>query len=183
MRRAATDARSAGATPATRARTAPWSPSHRTSSDSSSSAALPTDRTASCSATGSADRPTAVTLREGSGWSRTITSTMSPRVPNAPENSFARSYPATFLMTLLPARASVPSASATRIPSTRSRGAPYRCLRGPESAVATTPPMVAPPWSGGSRASICPAAANAYAVAQPVRPPPMMTTSDPFDPR
>ena len=47
-----------------------------------------------------------------------------PSVPYEPVNSLARSYPATFLITLPPAFATVPSASATVIPTTRSRAEP-----------------------------------------------------------
>src|SRR3954468_21917770 len=62
-------------------------------------------------------------------------------------------------MTFEPARATVPSGSATCTPSTRSRTAWYRWRSGPLSAVAISPPIVPPP--GGSTASICPALANA----------------------
>src|SRR4051812_1720672 len=62
-------------------------------------------------------------------------------------------------MTFEPARATVPSGSATCTPSTRSRTAWYRWRSGPLSAVAISPPIVPPP--GGSTASICPAPANA----------------------
>src|SRR3954465_12328490 len=62
-------------------------------------------------------------------------------------------------MTFEPARATVPSGSATCTPSTRSRTAWYRWRSGPLSAVAISPPIVPPP--GGSTASICPALAKA----------------------
>src|SRR3954471_21437300 len=62
-------------------------------------------------------------------------------------------------MTFEPARATVPSGSATCTPSTRSRTAWYRWRSGPLSAGAISPPIVPPP--GGSTASICPALANA----------------------
>ena len=55
-----------------------------------------------------------------------------------------RSRP-TFLMTLPPARAIVPSDSTTVTPTTRSRTPPYLWRSGPESLVATIPPIVAPP--------------------------------------
>src|SRR3954452_3623523 len=61
-------------------------------------------------------------------------------------------------MTFEPARATVPSASATCTPSTRSRAAWNRWRSGPLSPVATSPPIVPPP--GASTASIWPAAAK-----------------------
>ena len=69
-------------------------------------------------------RPSAVAVAGGSGWRRTATSTMAPSVPKDPANSFARSYPATFLITLPPVFAMTPSESATVIPTTRSRTPP-----------------------------------------------------------
>src|ERR1700759_5030539 len=58
----------------------------------------------------------------------------------------------------------VPSLSATVMPTTRSRAAPYRWRSGPESAVATTPPIVAvaasPRPSGGGSDSILPGPAE-----------------------
>src|SRR3954470_13948903 len=62
-------------------------------------------------------------------------------------------------MTLPPDLTTLPSGSATLTPRTRSRGPPKRERSGPESALATRPPMVAP-RSGGSRASIWPSEAN-----------------------
>src|SRR3954454_11237419 len=62
-------------------------------------------------------------------------------------------------MTFEPARATVPSGSATCPPSTRSRTAWWRWRSGPLSPVATSPPTVPPP--GASTASIWPSAANA----------------------
>ena len=158
-RRAASAWRS-GATPPKRASTAPSPPPQRQSRASGSSGARASASTVSASVAASVVPPAAVTVPAGTGCSRSDSSTISPRVPNEPVKSLARSYPATFLITFPPARATVPSGNATRMPTTRSRAEPKRPRRGPESLVATIPPMVAPPGSGGSRASICPAAAE-----------------------
>ena len=80
----------------------------------------------------------------GIGYTRRTASAMTPSVPSEPWKSFARSYPATFLMTYPPERATVPSASTTVIPMTMSRRVPYACRAGPPSAVAIRPPTVAP---------------------------------------
>ena len=76
------------------------------------------------SRSGSSLPPTALAVRGGTGCSRTATRTISPSVPKEPVNSFARSYPATFLITFQPDFASVPSESATVAPTTRSRMLP-----------------------------------------------------------
>src|SRR5918994_1814363 len=78
--------------------------------------------------------------------------------PSEPHTRRARSYPATFLTTLPPALAIVPSASTTVAPRTRSRGAPKRWRSGPETLRARSAPIVGSP--GGSRESRCPAAAR-----------------------
>ncbi len=49
-------------------------------------------------------RPDGGRVRPGSGCSRTATDAIRPSVPYEPVNSLPRSYPATFLMTLPPAR-------------------------------------------------------------------------------
>ncbi len=66
-------------------------------------------------------------------------------------------------MTLPPECATVPSARTTVIPITRSRTAPYLRRRGPESAVATNPPTVAPgPALAGSTPSHWPVLARRF---------------------
>ena len=76
------------------------------------------------SASGSSLLAVTVAVRGGAGCRRTATLAMSPSVPNEPANSFARSYPATFLITLPPDLAIVPSDSTTVMPTTRSRALP-----------------------------------------------------------
>ena len=79
---------------------------------------------ARASTAGSVVPPAAVTVAGGMGWRRTDTWSTAPSDPSEPAKSLARSYPATFLITLLPALATVPSESATVTPTTRSRTPP-----------------------------------------------------------
>src|SRR5205807_1958724 len=66
---------------------------------------------------------------DGPSWklahrSKSVASTITPRVPSDPTRSLSRSYPATFLTTRPPARAIVPSVRAVRVPMRRSRTPP-----------------------------------------------------------
>ena len=96
--------------------------------------------------------PRAADADETSPW-RSV-----PSVPSEPTISFGRSKPATFLTTLPPPRASVPSARTSEMPMMRSRTDPYRARRGPKAFAATMPPTVARSGRGGSSASRWPAA-------------------------
>ena len=68
-------------------------------------------------------------------------------------------------MTCPPKARRSPWPSISTAPSTKSRKAPALARRGPDSALATTPPTVAPgPKWGGSKASICLRAASAASI-------------------
>src|SRR5829696_5954390 len=149
-------ASTAGSIPSNRAAMTPRSPSQSISSASSTNW-LKEECVSSCTAfaifaCSSTSRKTvlAVSLI---GCSLKFASAMTPSVPREPVNSLERSYPATFLTTLPPAFATVPSASTTFTPMIRSLIVPYLRRLGPEEFAATIPPTVAPS-SGGSTPSI-----------------------------
>src|SRR5215203_768050 len=138
-------ASTAGSIPSNRAAMTPRSPSQRISSASSTNW-LKEECVSSCTAfaifaCSSTSRKTvlAVSLI---GCSLKFASAMTPSVPREPVNSLERSYPATFLTTLPPAFATVPSASTTFTPMIRSLIVPYLRRLSPEEFAATIPPTV-----------------------------------------
>ena len=143
---------SAAAAPPNRTSRPPASPRHQASRASASIGVRVSATAARPSASGSSVVAVTVAVPAGNGCSRTATLAMRPSVPREPVKSLPRSYPATFLMTRPPDDATLPSESTTVAPMMRSRGPPYRCRAGPESAVANSPPTV-PPGSAGSTAS------------------------------
>src|SRR5581483_4460130 len=133
-------------------------PGQWTSTEEGASGARRIARALVCASAGSSTGATSVREASGTGWSRSATRTIRPSRPAEPQKSFARSYPATFLTTLPPELAIVPSASTTVTPITRSRAAPKRWRSGPDRSAARHAPIVGLP--GGSSASRWPAAAS-----------------------
>src|SRR6267142_4749879 len=96
----------------------------------------------------------------GNGCKRKIARVITASVPKAPSTNFGKSYPATFLTTLPPLLASVPSANATVTPITKSRSEPNRNRSDPLSLVDSTPPTVAFSGHNASSASRWPCFAS-----------------------
>ena len=115
---------SVAVSPPKRAMTAPSPPPQRTSMLICSRGECVSALAARASCPASSVPAAAVAVAGGNGCSRTDSSRIAPSVPNEPAKSLARSYPATFLITLPPLLATVPSDSATRMPTTRSRTPP-----------------------------------------------------------
>ncbi len=92
----------------------------------------------------------------GTGTSRTVAPTMTPRVPSEPTSSAVRSSPVTPFTVRCPVETRRPSASTTSRPSTASRVTPYFTHRSPPAFVAMLPPTVEIAALAGSGANRSP---------------------------
>src|SRR5690606_16779040 len=83
---------------------------------------------------------TCVNSNCGLGTTLIETSTSAPRIPREPASKRDISYPATFFITSPPKCRTLPLASSSLVPNTKSLKAPDAMRRGPDSPLAIHPP-------------------------------------------